>query len=479
MMGRIFWKFLFAFWLAMLAVGLTLVAGSDLVRRMQHIPEQNAETDALGERVKQVSELLAREDIAGAQALLRHWRNQRQDPEVFVIDEAGAELLNRPLSPDDLAFARNADKQAEPFAQWLSTPDGDRYAVTTHVTRAMYMSYHTGIRLTWQWLVAIASLVGLFFSALLAWHWARPLRALRWALHNIAKGHLDTRVMPRMGKRRDELGRLGQDFDSMAQRLELLVDAQRRLLHDVSHELRSPLARLEAAIELAERRRGNAETEPEMARITREAQRLNMLVGELLLLARLENGIETIKRARVDVMELVVAIADDAQFEARSKGRDVVLQTEGGFVASVNAELLYRAFENVIRNAVKYTRPDTAVHVSAVATVGEMIVTVVDHGPGLPDDVLQAIFEPFRRFETDPEISGFGLGLAIAQRAMESHGGAIHVARNAEGGLTFTLTLTRAALVRKHQVLGRPLDAPRPWWGAWVAWTQRAGGNPP
>lgn len=471
-MGRLFWKFLFAFWLAMFAVGLTVVAGSDVLRRMQHIPEQSSETSRLGSRVTQLTRLLGREDLTAAQTLLQSWRTTDNGPEIFVIDDAERELLGRPLSKDDLDFARMADQQAEPYAQWVTTPDGDRYAVFIHVSKAMHMVYHSGIRLPWQYLIGIASVVGLFFSTLLAWHWAAPLRSLRWALHNVAQGRLDTRVMPRMGSRRDELASLGADFDSMAQRLQLLVDAQSRLLHDVSHELRSPLARLEVAIELAARQHGG-ELDPEMARITREAQRLNMLVGELLLLARLENGIDTLKRERVDVMELVVAIADDAQFEARAKERDVVLHTQGQFVANVSAEVLYRAFENVIRNAVKYTRAQTVVEVFAQASGSGMVVTVVDNGPGLPDDVLQAIFEPFRRFETDPEISGFGLGLAIAQRAMESHGGRIAVERNPAGGLTFTLSLTREGLALRRQggVVG--LAARRPWWGAWVGWAYR------
>ena len=470
-MGRLFWKFLFAFWLAMIAVALTVVGGSDVLRRMQHIPEQNTETTLLSMRVERIARALQREDMVAAQALLQDLHKSHTEPEIFVIDETGHELLDRPLSGDDLDFARAADRQAEPYAQWIATPDGNRYAVFIHVSHAMRMIYHSGIRLPWYYLVGIASVVGLFFSTLLAWHWAQPLRSLRWALHNVAQGRLDTRVMPRMGRRRDELANLGADFDSMAQRLELLVDAQRRLLHDVSHELRSPLARLEVAIELAARQHGGV-LGPEMVRITREAQRLNILVGELLLLARLENGFENIKRERVDVMELVVAIADDAQFEARAKAREVVLHTQGEFVANVGAEVLYRAFENVIRNAVKYTRPGTVVEVFAQATSADMVVTVVDRGPGLPDEQLQAIFEPFRRFESDPEISGFGLGLAIAQRAMESHGGSIDVQRNEHGGLTLILSLCREALARKRVVVGGGGSGrvrPRRWWRVFFA----------
>ena len=248
-----------------------------------------------------------------------------------------------------------------------------------------------------------------------------------------------------MGSRRDELSRLGAEFDHMAQRIELLVQAQKRLLHDVSHELRSPLARLEAIIELTLQRHGDL-LAPDMHRITHETQRLSALVDELLLLARLENGIDTSQRGLVDVMELVEAIADDAQFEARSKGRDLTLTSQGRFVTEVNAELIYRALENVIRNGVKYTKPGTSLEVHATATDKELVVSVADCGPGLPDDKLAAIFQPFRRFETDPSMIGSGLGLAIARHAIEAHGGTITVMRNAHQGLTFTLLLKKDLL---------------------------------
>lgn len=446
-MGRLFWKYFFAFWLAVLAIQLAVAATSALLREVQQVPSLQSETKLLRSKVAECSDLLIKGDLAGVRNLLTTWRASGDAPEVLVLAPGGHELLDRTLSAEDLRFAQMPDKQDEPFSQSVGAPDGQRYSVFIKEHEAGRLMYRTRIQLSWKYQFFAAILVSVFFSAILAWYWVAPLRSLRWALHSVAQGKLYTRVMPMMGKRRDEISSLGAEFDSMAQRLELLVNAQRRLMHDVSHELRSPLARLEAAIELGIKRHGDA-IAPEMHRITREAQRLNVLVGELLLLARLENGIDSLQRARVDVMELIVAIADDAQFEARAKERDVRLLCEGVFITEVNAEVLYRAFENVIRNAVKYTRAGTVVTIEAQPDAEALVVTVADQGPGLPDDLLKAIFEPFRRFESDPDIAGFGLGLAIAKHALEAHGGHISVMRNVEAGLTFTMNLPRNADAR-------------------------------
>jgi two-component system OmpR family sensor kinase len=444
--SRLFLKYLLVFWMAVIAVELAMDGTSSFLRYIQKVPTLASETAQLRTRVDSLRMLLEQDKLEQAAQSLQAWRQQSDGPEIFVLDGAGRELLARPLSDNDKHFALAPDMQDAPFSQQVTGRAGQRYAVFIHEQEAGRIMYRTRIQLPWKFELIAALLVGLCFSALLAWYWAAPLRSLQWALSSIAQGRLNTRVSPRMGRRRDELHNLGEEFDRMAQRTELLVNAQRRLLHDVSHELRSPLARLQTAVELAVRQHGGT-IGPELNRISREAQRVNALVGELLLLARLENGIDVLQRGRVDVMELVVAIADDAQFEAKAHARDVTLACEGAFVAEVCAELVYRAYENVIRNAVKYTKPGTSVDIHAVAAGDRLVVSVSDRGPGLSDDLLHTIFDPFRRFESDPGIAGFGLGLAIARQAMEAHGGSIAVTRNLHGGLTFTLELRRSALV--------------------------------
>lgn len=288
--------------------------------------------------------------------------------------------------------------------------------------------------------ILAGALISLIFGALLARHITRPIHLLSRAFHDAAEGHLETRISPAMGHRSDEIAALGKDFDRMAAQLQQLIGAQQRLLHDVSHELRSPLARLQAAIGLA--RQNPLRGEAMLERIERETERLDTLVGELLTLARLESG-AALSRERVDLVDLLAAIADDAKFEAQANGREVCFTAEGHFIAEVGAELIYRAFENVIRNAVKYTAPGSTVRIDAgISADGQNFeVRVADRGPEVPPEELERIFGAFYRGSGAPQTPGFGLGLAIARRAIESHGGAITAAAREGGGLEFRIRL--------------------------------------
>jgi two-component system OmpR family sensor kinase len=283
------------------------------------------------------------------------------------------------------------------------------------------------------WPITAGILASLLFSALLAWYLSKPIRSLRTALGAAAKGDLAIRIAARMGRRRDELADLGREYDHMADRLRALMEAQRRLLHDVSHELRSPLARLQAAIGLA--RQDPTKMEATLERVERESVRLDDLVGELLTLSRLEAGTEGALQETVDLVELAEAIAEDARFEARAAGRELRFQGEGQALTKVNGELLSRAFENVIRNGVKFTPEDSVVEVVAKLDGDgrHFHLVVMDRGPGVPEKDLDAIFEPFYRGRNGQSVSGYGLGLAIAIRAVEAHGGWVR-ARNRDGG---------------------------------------------
>jgi len=284
----------------------------------------------------------------------------------------------------------------------------------------------------------------LIIGPALAWYLSRPLRHLRWALRRAAEGRFDTRVQPLMDGRRDEIADLAQEFDRMASQLQQMTESRQVLLHDISHELRSPLSRLQAAIGLL--RQDPSKTGAMVDRIQRESERLDVLVEELLTLYRLEAP-AGLAREKVDVIELLHAIAEDADFEARPLARLVRIDAPGQFVAQVNGELLYRAFENVIRNAVKYTAPGTAVEILArvSAESGELVTTVQDRGPGVPASMLRKIFDPFTRVEGGESVRGVGLGLAIALRAMKLHGGRIEASLRDGGGLVMTLWLPAAA----------------------------------
>lgn len=287
--------------------------------------------------------------------------------------------------------------------------------------------------------VSVGMLVSLLFSAILAGYLTRPIRHLRNALAALGSGRLNTRIEPNMLQRQDEIADLGHDFNRMAQQIESLMGAQQRLLHDVSHELRSPLARLQAAVGLA--RQAPTVSEPMLERIEREAERVNSLVGELLTLARLESGAGAGQRERVDLIDLLIAIADDARFEAEASGRELLITHDAHFVAEVEAELISRAFENVIRNAVKFTAPGSTVEVSAQRQQAHLLVQVADRGPGVKEEELQQIFEPFERAQSAQGIAGVGLGLAIARRALQVHGATITAQNRQGGGLVLTLRL--------------------------------------
>jgi two-component system, OmpR family, sensor kinase len=292
--------------------------------------------------------------------------------------------------------------------------------------------------------LAAGALVSLIFAALLAWYVARPIRNLRAAFEAAADGRLEQRLAPAMGRRRDELSDLGRDFDRMASRLKSLMDSQRRLLHDVSHELRSPLARLQAAIGLV--RQQPERIEDFVARIERESGRMDTLVSELLTLSRLEAGMAGKLDETVDLGELLADVVDDARFEAVA--RNCQVEFNGSEVAGIqgNAELLHRAIENIVRNAVKHAPPGSRVEIDVAQSDDRVIVRVVDAGPGVDDADLQSIFAPFFRSGTGKSKNhqdGHGLGLAISQRVVEAHRGTIAAANRPSGGLCVTVSLPR------------------------------------
>lgn len=287
--------------------------------------------------------------------------------------------------------------------------------------------------------IAVGMLVSLVTAALLARYLSKPIRLLRSGFDAASRGDLDRRLAPELGGRRDELADLGREFDRVAGRLKTLMDGQRRLLHDVSHELRSPLARLQAAV-------GLARQQPEsladwLNRIDLEAERMDRLVGELLTLSRLEAGVPAGKEERFDLSELLITVVEDARFEAETLGRQVSLASDPGTFILGQPELLQRAIENVIRNAVRHTGEGTAVEVASKAEGGWLRVRVSDRGSGVPEAELEAIFQPFRRGSQARQGDGHGLGLAIARRVVEAHGGRVSAANRPGGGLVVTLEL--------------------------------------
>lgn len=283
------------------------------------------------------------------------------------------------------------------------------------------------------------SFVSLVFAWLLAWYFAKPIRTLRRAFEAEANGDLDTRVGTAMKQRRDELSDLGSDFDRMAERLQNLVEGQRRLLHDVSHELRSPLARLQAATDLLRQ-------QPERAqefidRIQRDTSRIDSLVGELLTLSRLDAGTEKLLSERFQLADLLEDVAEDARFEAAAKDCCIVVEPMDAITAVGDIELLRRALENVVRNAVRHAPVKSVVAIAGGKEASGIAIRVRDAGSGVDASDLEAIFEPFYRSANARPFEGYGLGLAISRQVMRSHGGTVSAENPPEGGFVVTLRM--------------------------------------
>lgn len=279
---------------------------------------------------------------------------------------------------------------------------------------------------------------GAVFCYFIANYLTRPLDKLGEAAAHIAEGRLDTRVDPSLTQRRDEIAGLARNFDRMAERIEALVTAQRRLLGDVSHELRSPLARLMVALSLV-KKGPPEEAASNLDRIALEAHRLDALIGQLLTLTRIDSSVDRGASTPFDLTNLVQEVANDADFEARARNRRCTISRADAVTIDGFEDMLRSAIENVVRNAVRHTAEGTAVEILLQKTASHAMLRVRDHGPGVPENMLKEIFQPFRRVEQDSD--GAGLGLAIAERAVNIHGGSVRAVHAPEGGLAVEIGL--------------------------------------
>jgi two-component system, OmpR family, sensor histidine kinase CpxA len=330
----------------------------------------------------------------------------------------------------------------------LQGSSGREYIFATELPagpRAAFGINRASIALKW----GIALLVSGFICYLLTRYLTTPILRLREASQQLAAGDLSTRASAVIERRHDELGDLVRDFDAMASRIEELVSRQRQLISDVSHELRSPLARLYVALDLGRERKGN---DPAFDHMEKDIGLLNEMIGRLLTIARLDTSAPPVPMMPVDLTEIVSQIVRDADFESHERNGSVKLTAHEQFFVQGDAKLLQSAIENLVRNAIGYTEPGTSVEVllQSERRSNALFVrlTVRDHGPGVPESELVNIFQPFYRVSDarDRQSGGAGLGLAIADRVIRIHGGTIRAENTPPQGLQVEVLLPDLSL---------------------------------
>lgn len=447
--STIFWKIFLSYWLVMIIIvsasftAVALFADRDRFRLEREFIAQ-AKANAL----------ITVYEHGGAREA-RDWLHHRYDGRarhIYLIDEVGRDLLGKSV-PDGLRqeLAQGGTEYVEDDRacgiQTVTASSGVTYRVVglepPKYWRGELRNHRMPPLLPFRsvsWLLAL--LVTGVISFLLARHLTTPVRQLQAAAQQMAEGDLSTRVPEAVGKRRDELGELACDFNLMAGEIERLVTTQKRMLRDISHELRSPLARLQVALGLARKAAGES-CDKDHDRIELEIERLNELIGQVISLVRLETSAQELKRSSVKLGDMLADVVEDARFEATSQHKQVELEVLDDLDVEVDAELLYSAIENIVRNAVAYTKTNSKVRVQEHCEAGQVIVSVRDQGPGVAENALGSLFDPFYREADarDRSSGGYGLGLAIAQRAVRLHGGDIRARNHPEGGLEMVIRL--------------------------------------
>lgn len=451
-MGRTFWHSFLTIWLTM-AGAIAIIAAANAY--MQVLPPKDSFIDSREfYTMEALNAFLRRDQIDEARAY------------TAMLAQLTPPILAR-VTPGPLGGPKDCETWSDhPFFQGKPAPafpdaageppphppmQPDKDGVVRLDARGALACYHIEIqkeRLSYfdrYGPAALPILAGLLASVissfLLASYLVSPIMKIRAGLNTLAGGDFRVRIGRQIGGRRDELATLGKDFDVTAAKLEEMDAAQKRLFHDVSHELRSPLSRLQAAVGLL--RKNPARLEGLLPRMEREIKRQDGLVEEILTLARLGPNAASLERETIDAIDLVAAIIDDAAFEAQAKGVAMDYSGVQTFVTRVNGELIYRAIENVARNAVKYCPPGSRIAIAATLSEdGDTLdLAIRNPGPVVPREDLEKIFHPFTRLQESE--TGYGLGLAITRRAVEAHGGSVEALANAAGGLTVTIRIPR------------------------------------
>ena len=448
-MKSLFLKIFFSYWVAFALFLVTTI----LVTLALRPPRETSGIEAQQEKF--LNEAVQAYKTSGTEGVRGYLRSLRetQHLHVFLFDQRGGELSGR--TPPDRIQRVQQGRVHTADSIWgrigpmqflhpsMTASDGRVYSLVIELPPERTLFGPHGVP-------GLGILIAIICSGLVCYLLTRyltsPIVRLRAATHKLASGDLTARAGTSRSRGHDEMSELVRDFDMMAERLENLVNAQGRLLKDISHELRSPLARLNVALELA-RQRSGPEAESALERIDREASRLNELIGRLLTIVRLEGGGEAMRKVPVRLEELVREVTADAAFEAQNRHCSVECFVVDECLVVGDPGLLNSAIENVVRNAVRYTQQDSAVEIRLEcvdSTSGpEAVVRITDSGPGVPEDALDKLFRPFYRIDDarGRGTGGVGLGLAIAERAVKLHGGTVRAVNRPQGGLMVEIKL--------------------------------------
>ena len=437
----LFLKIFLWFWLAMaLIVGaLTFVAWTQqnepVVRQWQVVVG-----DAMSVHAQTAAQIYDAEGVSGLDAFLERLENSGRINAIGLFRENGEQIsggdikfdtksvLNKALTSDAAEFERN--EMSSLIAKKTALKSGETVVLITQWERPSPPDFFPLSQTQILRIFAVILTAGILCYAL-ALYLTAPISKLRQAARDFAGGDLHTRLDI---KRRDELGELAREFDRMAEQIETLVTSEKRLTQDISHELRSPLARLNVALELA-RVKSNPESQNLIERIATESNRLNEMISRLLVLSKLETGSENFEKHELNLTKIFEQVAADADFEAQGNRKSVQITRKDEVRVFGNETLVRSAIENVLRNAVRYTKDETTVDVKLIKNGKTATVSIKDYGAGVPEEDLEKLFRPFYRVSAarDRKTGGIGLGLAIAERAVHAHSGSIKAENTADG----------------------------------------------
>lgn len=436
-MRSLFWRILASFWLA-----IALVAGLSIL--LGHMLNQDAwilsRHPGIANLAQQWTERYETQGADAAQDFLER-RKRRHHIDVQVLNESGDPVVRGTFPRRAAAWeARQQPGQQDlPWrrltVEYTSPKTAETYLLIYRIPNPELEAWHRQSLIWPLSALGIALVVLTLFSLLVTLSITRPLKRLRVAVHDLGQTTYQQNSLARLASRRDEFGVLATDFNRMGARLQSLIGSQRQLLRDVSHELRSPLARLKIALALAERA-GPEEREKLWPRLTRECDRLESLISEILALARVDA--DQASAEQVNLNALLNTVQKDASLAAPEQ--PVVLQDEPGLSLNGWPTMIERAVDNLLRNAQRFNPAGEPIELSAVREGEHITIKVRDHGPGVAEEYLAQLGEPFFR-APGQTAAGHGLGLAIARRAAERHGGRLVLGNHPDGGFVATLEL--------------------------------------